>query len=299
MTSLTFTVRVLMLGGLVAALSTGCVSFSPVSPSNVELKERPSVALLPFGFDVEIKELSYVREVEGPLSPEEEAKRLAEALREIQLETRWLLLSRLATGQGFRLIPLERVDALASELTLKPGDIPNPGQLAEFRRRLGADLVVAGSILDFGKVRWQWMLAGMLADMTWESVALGLATGWHPGVIFGNIGFELLTSTPVWFGGGYLFGVAFRPVRVEARAFDTVEGEQVWKEAESAAYAKGILKEFPEEMRKRKELQLEVNLANVMESLADSLLKEEFTASKLRGTPDGSKPEAGNKGTGL
>lgn len=268
---------------LIAAMFTGCVSFSPVTLSNVDLSDRPSVVLLPFGFDVDITQLSYVRDIEETLSPEDESKLLADALQEIQRETRWLLLSRLTAGQGFRIIPLDQADALAAELKLKPGDIPNAGQLAEFRRRLGADLVVAGSILDYGKVRWQWMLAGMLADMTWESVALGLATSWNLGVVFGNIGFELLTSTPVWFGGGYLFGIALRPVRVEAVVFDTVKGEQVWKEAESSAYAKGALEQFPEEVRKKKEAQLELNLAEVMESLADSLLKEEFTASQLRG----------------
>lgn len=284
MTYMTINVRLLVLEiGFVAAMLTGCVSFSPVTPSKVELNERPSLVLLPFGFDVEITKLSYVREVEETLSPEDEARLLADALQEIQREARWLFLSRLTAGQGFRIVPLEQADALAAELQLKPGDLPNAEQLAEFRRCLGADLVVSGSILDYGKVRWQWMLAGMLADMTWESVALGFATNWHPGAIFGNIGFELLTSTPVWFGGGYLFGVSFRPVRVEARAFDTVKGEPIWKEAESAAYAKGVLKEFSEEVRKKKEVQLEVNLAGVMESLADSLLKEEFTASKLRG----------------
>lgn len=241
------------------------------------------MAVLLFGFDVEIAKLSYVKTVEGDLPEEDEAKLLVEALQEIQRETRWLFVSRLATGQGFRIIPLDQADVVAAELQLKPGDLPKAKQLDEFRRRLGADLVVAGSILDYGKVRWQWMLAGMLADITWESVALGLATNWNPAAIFGNVGFELLTSTPVWFGGGYLFGIAFRPVRVEARAFDTVKGEEIWKEAESSAYARDALKEFPEDVRKKKEIQLELNLAEVMESIADSLLKEEFTASRLRG----------------
>lgn len=284
MTYMTINVRLLALGiGFLSALLTGCVSFDAVTLSTVELNERPAVAVLLFGFDVEITTLSHLRDVGETMSQEDEAKQLADALLEVQRETRWLFLSRLITGQGFRIVPLDQADALAVELKLKPGDVPNAEQLTEFRRRLGADLVVAGSILDFGKVRWQWMLAGMLADITWESVALGLATSWNPGVVFGNIGFELLTSTPVWFGGGYLFGISFRPVRAEARAFETVKGEEVWKEAEAAAYAWGILKEFPEEIRKKKEMQLEINLAEVMENLADSLLKEEFTASKLRG----------------
>jgi len=136
-------------------------------------------------------------------------------------------------------------------------------------------------VLDYGKVRWQWLAAGMLADMTWESIALGLATSWNPAAIFGNVGYELLTSTPVWFGGGYLFGVAFRPVRVEAMAVDPIDGEAVWKETEVAVYLWKRLKQVPEEDRKKKEVQLGLNLKKAMEDLAESLLDAGLTKSTL------------------
>ena len=93
----------------------------------------------------------------------------------------------------------------------------------------------------------------MFVDMSWETVALGLATAWNPAIILGNVGFELLTSTPLWFGGGYLFGVAFRPVRVEARAFETNEGLPIWQSMDESAYAGGALKELPEAVRDKKE----------------------------------------------
>lgn len=266
---------------------TGCVAFEPAVQSTVEnLNERPYVAILPFGFDLEITKLSAVKTVDGTLLPEDESKQLTEALRQIQQEARWLLLSRLATGQGFRFITLEQTDALADELQLKPGMLPNAEQLAEFRQRLGADLVVAGSILDYGKIRWQWLAAGMFADMSWETAAIGLATAWNPGIILGNVGYELLTSTPLWFGGGYLFGVAMRPVRVEARAFETSQGYPIWQSMEESVYAWSALKELPEAVRDKKEIQLELNLAEIMESLGDSLTKQEYLASQLRGQPE-------------
>src|SRR5438034_8112339 len=200
-----------LVGWMVGVALMGCVAFDPAAQSRVEnLNDRPSVAILPFGFDLEITNLSAVKTANEMLSPEEESKQVAEALREVQREARWLLLSRLAAGQGFQFVPPEQTDALAEELQLKPGVLPNPEQLTEFRLRLGADLVVAGSILDYGKVRWQWMLAGMTTDMTAESIALGLATAWNPIAIGANLGFELLTSTPPGFGGGYVFGVALR-----------------------------------------------------------------------------------------
>ncbi len=278
---------VLVACSLVGAALTGCVAFDPPVQSQVEdLSERPYVAILLFGFDLDITKLSTVETLDRTLSPEEESTQLAAALRQIQQEARWLLLSRLATGQGFRMVPLTHTDALAEELQLNPGVLPNTDQLAEFRRRLGADLVVAGSILDYGKVRWQWSAAGMLADTSWETVAIGLATAWNPGIILGNVGFNLLTSTPVWFGGGYLFGIAFRPVRVEARAFDTVQGYPIWQAMDESVYAWGALKSFPEAVRSKKEIQLELNLAAIMESLGDSLTKQAFTVSRLRTQPE-------------
>lgn len=276
---------------IVGTALMGCVAFEPAVQSKVEdLNERPYVAIVPFGFDLEITTLSTVKTVDGTLSPEDEAEQLAQALREIQQEARWLLLSRLAAGQGFQFVSLEQTDALADELQLKPGVLPTVEECREFRRRLGADLVIAGSILDYGKVRWPWLAAGMLADITWETVAIGLASAWNPGIILGNVGFELLTSTPLWFGGGYLFGIALRPVRVEARAFDTVQGYPIWQSMEESVYARGALKMLPEEVRGKKEAQLELNLAEIMESLGDSLTKEDYVASRLRGQPTSPEP---------
>jgi len=266
-----------------AASGPGCVSFEPVVPSNIDVAERPAVAILLFGFDLEITKLSSVKTVQDSVSADEEAAQLSDALRDVQNETRWLFLSRLATAQGFRIISSEQTDAVAKALDIQPGVLPTPEHLAEFRRRLGADLVVAGSILDYGKIRWGWLAAGMVADISWETLVIGLATAWNPAVILGNVGFELATSTPLWFGGGYLFGVSFRPVRIEARAFETVQGYPVWQSMEESAYAWGALKELPEAIRDKKEVQLTLNLAEIMESLADSLIKESLSASELRG----------------
>ncbi len=136
-----FTIRLHLIpfvGCVVCATFIGCVAFDPAVQSTVEdLNERPSVAILPFGFDLEITKLSDMKTANEMLSPEEESKQVAEALREIQREARWLLLSRLAAGQGFQFVPPEQTDALAEELQLKPGVLPNPEQLTEFRLRLG------------------------------------------------------------------------------------------------------------------------------------------------------------------
>ena len=269
---------------LIGTLLSSCVAFEPAFQSSVEeLNNRPSVAILPIGFDLDITSLSSVKSLEATLSSDEEANQLLEALAEIRQEARWLLLSRLAAGQGFRFVPLEQTDAVAEELGFKPGAVPNREQVLELGRRLGADLVIAVSILDYGKIRWQWLAAGMFADMTWETAAIGVATAWNPGLILGNVGYELLTSTPLWFGGGYVFGVAMRPVRVEARAFETQHGYPIWQTMEESVYAWDALKTLPETSRDKKEVQLQLNMAEIMESLGDSLTKQEFVAAQFRG----------------
>jgi hypothetical protein len=55
---------------------------------------------------------------------------------------------------------------------------------------------------------------------------------------------------------------------------------------DESAYAWGALKAFPEAVREKKETQLELNLAEIMESLGDSLTKQEFLVSRLRGQPE-------------
>ncbi len=206
---------------------TGCVGFDPAPQSTVEdLQERPFVAILPFGFDLDITRLSAIKTVEGSLSPEDEVTQIAQALWEIQQEARWLLLSRLATGYGFLFVPLEQTDALAN-----------------------------------------------------------LATAWNPALLLANVGVDVLTNSAIFFGGGYLFGIVLRPVRVEARAFETVQGYPIWQMMDASVFAWSALKMLPEEVRAKKEAQLALNLAEIMESLGDALTEQAFTTSRLRGEP--------------
>ncbi|TLY27458.1 MAG: hypothetical protein E6K63_10780 [Nitrospirae bacterium] len=259
----------------------GCGWFGSDVRPEVPHDQRLTLAVLRCGIDIEITKLSSVQTVTEDLSPEQESLLITKAIREVEENARRLLYDKLRSGEQFRLISLEETDVAVQDLGFPLEGTLNQEQMMKLRDRLGVDLLITGTVLDYGKVRWQWLAAGMLADMTWESIALGLATSWNPAAIFGNVGFELLTSTPVWFGGGYLFGVAFRPVRVEAMAVDPIDGEAVWKETEVAVYLWKRLKQVPEEDRKKKEVQLGLNLKKAMEDLAESLLDAGLTRSTL------------------
>jgi hypothetical protein len=268
---------------LVAGLGvSGCGWFGSATRQDVAEINRPKLAILKFGLRVEITKLSSVQTVNGDLTPEQEADMIARAKQEIPEQARRMVTEKLAKDRQFTLIPAEDTDAAVEGLGLEPGAPMTPEQLEVLRKRLGADMVVSGTIHDYGKIRWQWMAAGMFGDMTWESVVIGLASAWNPAIILGNVGFELLTSTPVWFGGGYLFGVAFSPVRVEAWATATASGEKVWEGEEMAVYVWRRLKDIPEVDRKKKEVHLRLNLEKAVDGLVESLLDEELTKQSLR-----------------
>lgn len=99
-------------------------------------------------------------------------------------------------------------------------------------------------------------------------------------VLSAGVGWDVLTSAPVWFGGGYLFGIALRPVRVEARAYETRDGYPIWQDVEVAIYTWKLLEQLPEDERKKKERQLWINLDTAVEALADSLADEQARTAR-------------------
>lgn len=269
-------------GCLLCGILGGCAWFQTRPQQDIPMEERPYVAGLPIGIEVEITKLSDVQSVEEDLSPEDEAQQLVDALQQIRTEARRLLQSRLAAGQRFRFVPDEQVAAAVTTLELKPGVVPTTDQLAYLRAQVGADLVVVGNILDYGKIRWQYWVPGLVLSMLTETLIVGAATGFNPAFMAATAGSELLTDVPFWWGGAYIGGWAFRPVRVEASAFDPLDGAVVWNETEAVAYLWGRLKEVPEGERKKKEVQLGLNLKKAMEDIGDSLIDAGLTISALR-----------------
>lgn len=153
------------------------------------------------------------------------------------------------------------------------GERPTPSQIDLLRKELGVDAILYGQIPWYGRTRLIYPILGESLDITVESVALGLATHWNPVVISANVGFELLTSTPLWFGGYYFFGWAFRPVTVEAWVVSAVDGKEVWHKSVERIISRKILKSYPESERSKKETQLEASLHRAIEATAKSLSK--------------------------
>ena len=272
----------ILFGCLLYGIVSGCAWFQSRPQQEIPVEERPYVAVLPIGIAVEITKFSSVKSVEGDLPPEDEARQLADALLQVCTEARRLFQSRLVTAQRFRFVPDELVAAAVTKLELKPGIVPTTDQLAFLHAQLGADLVIVGNILDYGKVRWQHWVSGLILSMSAETLVVGAVTAWNPPLMLAAAGSELITDLPFWWGGAYIAGWAFRPVRVEMLAVDPLNGEVVWDETEAAVYLWGRLKEVPEGERKKTEVQLGLNLKKAMEDIGASFLDADLTISTLR-----------------
>jgi hypothetical protein len=148
--------------------------------------------------------------------------------------------------------------------------------LHAFGRDADADIVLTGRIVDYGVVRWQYWVPGLVVSMMVETLIVGAATEFSPVAMAAIAASELLTDVPFWWGGAYLLGWALRPVSVQAEAIQ-VRGCPgiLWEEEVVVMLVSDeTLKQFPADQRRRKDIQLAVNLSGAMKEIADRAGRE-------------------------
>ena len=132
--------------------------------------------------------------------------------------------------------------------------------------------VIAAHIVDYGVVSWQYRVPGLILSMMAETLVAGTASGWNPLIMGAVAGSELFTDVPFWWGGAYIAGLALRPVQVWVEALWVAGCEQdVWQEEALVMLVpwKTLANISPEE-RRRKEVQLTVNLARAFTEIAEN-----------------------------
>lgn len=72
------------------------------------------------------------------------------------------------------------------------------------------------------------------------------------------------------------------PCAGRGTVFDTIQGWPIWQTMEESVYAWGALKYLPKALRDKKEAQLNLNIAETMESIGDSVTEEGYTVSQLK-----------------
>lgn len=212
-----------------------------------------------------------LKSFDKPPSEEEEPIVLARLIEEVEQKAQQLLIERLAQQPEFVVVSLDRTRQIHADIKFSNGPLDNT-QLRAFGAQAGADVVLSGRILDYGKVQWQYWAMGLAISMLTETLIVGASTGFNPSIMAITAASELLTDLPFWWGGAYIAGWAFRPVRIKVKALQITECEKViWKEEELVVhiFGKSLDKYSPEE-RKLKEVQLGVNLEESLTELAKS-----------------------------
>ena len=216
---------------------------------------------------------------EGP-SSETEHQLLAQLIEEVEVTGQRILTEQLARQPGLIVIPFADARRLQTNLQAASRSLD-----AEALRLLGteaqADIVIAAHIVDYGVVRWQYWVPGLILSMLAETLIVGAATGFNPAFMAATAGSELLTDVPFWWGGAYIAGWALRPVQVEVEALGVTNcGQNVWKDDALVILVPWkSLANYPPEERRRKEVQLELNLTRALTKIA------EHAGHELRLTP--------------
>ena len=212
-----------------------------------------------------------LRSFEKPPPKEEESVLLAQLIEEVEQRAQQVLTEQLAQQPGFHVVPLADARQIRSNLGFSHKEL-DTAQLRTFGKQTGADVVLSGRILDYGQVQWQYWAMGLAISMLAETLIVGAATGFNPVIMAATAASELVTDLPFWWGGAYIAGWAFRPVRIKIKALQITDCEQrIWKEQELIVLIPGkSLDKYSPEDQKRKEIQLGANLEESLTELAKS-----------------------------
>lgn len=200
---------------------------------------------------------------------------LAQLIDEVQVHAQRVFSEELARQQAFHLVPFRDARLMLGDMK-SHGEELSEADLYLMGVRAGVDVVASARILDYGAIQWRYWVTGLALSMITETMIVGAATGWNPLVMAATAASELVTDVPFWWGGAYVGGWAFRPVRVKAEAIQiTGCPKQIWAEHELVLLVPGkTLAQYPPEDRRRKEVQLESNLNQALVNLADEAGRE-------------------------
>jgi len=229
----------------------------------------------PVTLDAPVTSSSDLYTFREPPSSETEPQLLAQLIEEVEVTGQRIFTEQLAHQPGFIVVPFSDARRLQTDRqsASRPLD-------AEALRLLGteaqADIVVAAHIVDYGVVRWQYWVPGLILSMLAETLIVGAATGFNPVFMAATAGSELLTDVPFWWGGAYIAGWALRPVQVQVEARRVTGCEQdVWKEEALVILVPWkTLENYSPAERSRKEVQLEVNLTRALTEIAENAGQE-------------------------
>jgi len=256
----------------VPILLAGCSGLWPRWFDTVEPPPDPPVVILvaPVVVEAPIGDASDIYTFTEPPSDDLEPQVRAQLIDELALRAQRVLTEQVTTRPGFRVVHFAEARRLGGGVR-EVGQRWTDEELATLGSAAGADLVIAARINDYGRLGWRHWVYGWLVVASTHTVIVGAATGWNPLAMGGYLAYDLATDLPLWYGGAYILGWAFRPVHIEVEGLQlTGCVQRVWYDQEVTILAsRSELAKFAENQRPRKDIQLQVNLDRALSTLAE------------------------------
>jgi hypothetical protein len=248
----------------------GCSSLS--GSTSAPLDAPIKVVVGPVILESPLPKSTQIQSFSDDPSPELEPVIMAQLVDELQTKAQQILTEQLAHQRGLIVVPFDETRRMLADIA-SAGRSLTAEQIDALASQSGADVVITGLIHDYGKVRWQYWVAGWVAHVAIFTAVIGVTTGWNPAAIGAYLVFDATTDFPIWYGGAQVFGWAFRPVRVHLEAVQIRNCRGVvWSKDELAVKVPGkTLAEYPQEEQSKLEIQLEANLKHLMAEFAETI----------------------------
>lgn len=163
---------------------------------------------------------------------------------------------------------IELVDVPINSVKWQKGLKISESDLKLLHEKYALDGLLFGEIPWYGKTNLMWPIIGFTADIAIETVIIGVVTKWNGPIILANLSWEVLTNGPIWFGGAWLFGQAYKPVTIETKLVTFKDGIHEHKEEFDVTKSRHMLEKFPEKERNKIENQLDASMKKALKNIA-------------------------------
>lgn len=166
---------------------------------------------------------------------------------------------------------VETVDIPPEKVSWKKDFKVSQDDLKKVKDEYHLDALILGEVPWYGKTNLAYPAIAMTADILIETAIICVVTKWNGPIIFANIGYEIVTGIPLWFGGAYLFGEAYKPVTINAKLFEF--GETITESDREFDVTKSshLLKKLQKKERKKIQNQLDASMKKALKEIAIEL----------------------------
>lgn len=250
---------------LILFIVTSCTS---MNLKKDESKARPTrLGVLGFKITAPLKKIKDIQTVEK----DQTYPPLNELIAQRELEAKQFFIQYMNSYYK----NIETIDIPIEKVTWKKELRLSHEEILKIKDEYQVDALIIGEVPWYGKTNLMYPAVAMTADIAIETAIIGIVTDWNVPLITANLAYEIVTGIPLWFGGAYLFGKAYKPVTINAKLYEF--GEQITEKKEEFDVTKSAhqMNKLTKKERKKIENQLNASMRKALKEIAIELNEED------------------------